>query len=375
MRPQTARAVWALVIGGTVLRVVLAFTTDGQPYDISVLRGLRDVLDSAPRHVYETPIGPGEGIAWPYPPGFFPFAYLASVAADATGLAYTSLLRLPSIAADAGIALILWHVRRSVAAVALVALGPAFLVISGYHGQIDNLAILPAVAAVAYWDRWPVDRRALYAGLLIGAGCAIKTTPIFMVLALVPSVRSWREAGTLAGAAVAVPLLALAPYLATSAGDVVDALRYRGFPGTSGLSILLQPELAEQLTRAVTPSALVDFLYENGQLIVGAALVAVTAVTFRRPWEPAERATVLWLAFYVVTSVFFVQYLVWGLPFFLLAGHLRLAAAVQAIALVPTVLFYRAPWEDEAIAWPYGIFMVGLWALFAATLVRTVRSR
>lgn len=374
MRLSGARAVWALVLGGTLLRIVLAFTTDGQPYDISVLRGLRDALDS-PLDVYETPIGPPPGIAWPYPPGFFGFAELASRAADATGLAYTSLLRLPSIAADAAIALILWHVRRSLAAVALVALGPAFLVISGYHGQIDNLAILPAVAAVAYWDRWPEDRRALYAGLLIGAGCAVKTTPIFMVLALLPAVRSWREAGTLLGAAAAVPLAILAPYLATSADEVMDALRYRGFPGTSGLSILLQPELAEQLTRAVTPSALVDFLYDQGQLIVGAVLVAVAAATARRPFDVAERASLLWLAFYAVSSVFFVQYLVWGLPFLLLAGRLRLAALVQAVALVPTVLFYRAPWEDEAIAVPYGIFMVGLWALFAVSFVRLVRAR
>jgi hypothetical protein len=185
-------------------------------------------------------------------------------------------------------------------------------------------------------------------------------------------VRSRREAVALLAATAAVPVAVLAPYLLASASDLVEGLRYRGFPGTSGLSILLQPELAEQLTRQVTPNAVVDLLYQQGQALVAVALSLVMAATARwgRGWTAAERATLLWLTFYVVTPVFFVQYLVWGLPFFLLAGRLRLAAAVQLLALVPTVLFYRAPWEDADIAIPYGAAMIALWALFAVALAR-----
>ncbi len=373
-------AVWALVAAGTILRLVLAFTTDGQPYDMEVARELWPVLERAPLDVYATRIGPGVGIAWPYPPGFFPFAYLAGQLGDLTGLGYTALLRVPSIAADAAIALIVARVLqgpRAVAAAALVALGPSFVVISGFHGQIDNLAILPAVAAVAFWDRMPEPRRALYAGLLVGAGCAVKTTPVFVLLALLPSVRSWREAATMAAAAAAVPLAVMAPYLANTPRELLDALEYRGFPGTSPMSILLQPELAEQLTRQVTPRRLVFTLYERGQVIVVVALSAVALLTTRvgRGWSPAERATLLWLAFYVVTPVLFFQYLVWGLPFFLLAGRLRLALAVQLVALLPTVLFYLAPWEDVAVAWPYGGAMIALWGLFALAFALVVRER
>jgi hypothetical protein len=373
-------AVWAVVAAGTIIRLVLAFTTEGQPYDMEVARELWPVLERAPLDVYATRIGPAEGIAWPYPPGFFAFAYLAGQLSDLTDLGYTALLRLPSIAADAGIALVVAHVLtgpRALAGAALVALGPSFIVISGYHGQIDNLAIFPAVAAVAFWDRMPEHRRALYAGLLVGAGCAIKTTPAFVLLALLPSVRSWREAATMVGAAAAVPLAVMAPYLAHTPGELVDALRYKGFPGTSPLSILLQPEFAEALTRLVAPGPLVGFLYDHGPLIVTGTLLAVAfaSTRFGRGWSPAERATLIWLAFYVVTPVLFFQYLVWGLPFFLLAGRLRLALAVQLVALLPTVLFYRAPWEDVTVAWPYGIAMLALWALFAVAFAVVVRER
>jgi hypothetical protein len=179
------------------------------------------------------------------------------------------------------------------------------------------------------------------------------------------------------GAAAAVPLALMAPYLVNTPGELIDALRYRGFPGTSPLSILLQPEFAEALTRLVTPGPLVAFLYERGPLIVTVTLAAVAfaSTRFGRGWSPAERATLVWLAFYVVTPVLFFQYLVWGLPFFLLAGRLRLALAVQLVALLPTVLFYLAPWEDVAVAWPYGGAMIALWGLFAFAFALVVRER
>src|SRR5207302_10782054 len=105
------------------------------------------------------------------------------------------------IAADAAIA---WLVqaglgragasdRTRLSACALVALGPAFALISGMHGQIDSVAILPAVLALVVWERGG-SRRALAAGLLIGRAASIKTAPGLMVLALLPSVRSRREA-------------------------------------------------------------------------------------------------------------------------------------------------------------------------------------
>jgi hypothetical protein len=368
---------WGLIAVGTVVRLVLAWTTDGQPYDIQSFVIVRQALAHSHLHFYGDPALFNQGFRWPYPPGFLPFVGLAGAVNDVTGLAYTSLIRVPSILADAGIALLVQDFlgrsgaseRTRLGAVALVALGPSFIVISGYHGQVDNTAILPAVAAAVVWLRAPADRRALYAGALIGVGGAMKTTVLFAALAFLPAVRSWREGVQLMGAAAAVPVLAVAPFFLNTPGDVREALGYHGFPGTSGLSFLLQPGLAEQLTRPVTRSGAVMFIFDRGQAIVVVALLAMTALTWRSRLRPVERASLVWLTFYVVTPVFFWQYLVWALPFFLMAGRFRLVVAVEAIGIVLAVIFYRAPWESSGIAVPYAIGMLGLWALFLASLV------
>jgi uncharacterized membrane protein YkgB len=370
--------VWVLLGAGTAIRLLLAFVTDGQPYDVQSFELLRGALEDDPLNTYETLNVDDRGYRWPYPAGYMPLALLSGLASDVTGIAYSTLNRIPAIVADAGIALLVHDFLRRggaservrLAAVAHVMLGPSFIVVSGHHGQIDSVAILPAVAAIAVWQRAPESRRALYAGLLIGAGGAIKTTPLVMVLALLPAVRSRREAVTLLAAAVAVPLVVTLPFILATPDAVRHALGYRGFPGTSGLSLLLQPDLAEQLTRDVPKSGAVEFLHERGQLLVVLTLVAVTALT--RRLGVADRAAVLWLAFYVVTPVFFFQYLVWGLPFLLMAGRLRLALAIQAVALPATLMFYLAPWESDDVAVPYWLGMIALWALLVVSLGRLI---
>ena len=127
-----------------------------------------------------------------------------------------------------------------------------------------------------------------------------------------------------------------------------------------------EPLSASGATRALVDAA-------GGITALAMALFTVFVVRYRPP--AAQAAVLLWLALYALSPHFFFQYLVWGLPFFLLSGRLRLAAAVQAVALLPTVLFYRAPWESEAVAVPYGVAMLALWALFAAGLVRVARDR
>lgn len=375
------RLVASLIAAGLVVRLVLAFTTDGEVYDMESLRLVRDALGSAPLDAYATLNVPDQGFRWPYPSAYLPFIPVAGGLSDLTGLAYTSLIRVPPMLADVAIALVVqaylarrgFGERRRLAAVALVMLGPSFLVVSGHHGQIDSVAILPAVAAFAVWDRNPHGRRALYAGALIGLAGAVKTAPLVMLLALLPAVGSRREALTLVAAAVAVPLALMVPFLLSTPDAVRHALGYKGFPGTSGLTFLLQPELSEQLGRDVPKSSLVEFLHERGQVLVVLALLATTALTLRL--REVDRAVALWLAFYVVTPVFFFQYLVWGLAFLLLAGRLRLALAVQAVALAPMLIFYSRPYFSTFASHVYWVTVVALWALLLASLVVLLRER
>ena len=170
MSPRGARLLWAMVVLGLAARLVLAFAFYGQPYDQNSFAMVREALTHSPLDVY----GSVGEFRWPYPPAYFLWIAAADGIADLTGLAFHGLVNVPAMAADVGIAWIVQaHLGRRgadenkrLAAAGLVLLGPAFIAISGYHGQIDSVAILPAVAAVALWDSGGA-RRGLAAGLLL----------------------------------------------------------------------------------------------------------------------------------------------------------------------------------------------------------------
>ncbi len=251
--------------------------------------------------------------------------------------------------------------------------GPSFWVVSGYHGQIDSLAFLPAVAALAVWQDGSPERRALLAGLLIGAGGAVKTVPLLMVIALLPTARSPREAVTLVASAAAVVVVATAPFLVADFSAVRHALGYSGAPGLGGITMLVQPELSTavltQRFDGVELGSLAGGLHDHGQLLVLAAVAGVAGLSLRLRSAPVQVAVLLWLAVYVVSPAFFFQYLVWGLPFFLMAGHIREVAAIQVLIAAPLVAFYFLPWESDRVAWLYVPALAVLWLGWVVALV------
>jgi hypothetical protein len=368
------RALWTLIAAGTVARLIVAAVTDGVAYDLESFSIVLGELRGADPLALYAAANEGEAYGpyprWPYPSGFLPVLLATGWAADQLGLALDHLIRVPLIAADAAIAYLVADVlgrrgapeRTRLAAAALVALGPAFAAISGFHGQIDAVAILPAVLALALWERLDGAQRALVAGALIGLGGAIKTAPLLMVLALLPSVRSRREGLVLVATAAAVPLAAMLP-----------SLRYRGAPGLGGISLLVQPELASAwlAEEQVRLSALTRALLDAGILVTLPVVLGVAAFATRRRLAAPEAAVLLWLAFYVAGVNFFVQYLVWGLPFLLMAGYVRQVAAVQLALLPALVLTYRI--SPAGIVWVlYTVPIMAAWAAAVVALGRLV---
>jgi hypothetical protein len=386
--PPLSRSVRRSLIGliacGVVMRLAWVAQTGGLPFDMASLRSVALALLDQPLSLYSD-LNPEREYHWPYPPGYFPWV-LASHGLDGAGiLGFRAAIVLPAVAADAALA---WLVqaglgragaseRTRLGAAALVALGPAFALISGYHGQIDAVAILPALLALLVWERGG-PRRALVAGLLIGVGASIKTAPGLMLLALLPTVTSRREAATLFGAAVALPLAALAPFLVADGAGVARALGYGGIPGQGGLTMLADPGLTRYWVhneQGIGPNGLVAFLSDHGSLLTAAALLAAGAFAARRRLEPRHAAVLLWLTFYVLGTGFAFQYAIWGLPFLILAGRLRWAVVLQAGLLVPMLLYYLGPFKVDALLPVYYVLMATVWAGLAAALVVTARSR
>ena len=382
MSARCRRLLLWLLGAGLALRLGLAFGAEGAEFDIDSYRIVRDALGEDLLGVYGQ-VNSGGFFRWPYPPGYLPWIGIADGLAAVTGLPFHGWIQLPSIAADLAIAWLVQSLlgragaddRTRLAAAALVALGPIFVAISGYHGQLDALATLAALGALAAWERGG-ERRALAAGLLIGLGATIKTFPLAMLLPLLPWARSRREALTLVAAAAAVLLAALAPFLLAHPRDTLDSIENRGFPGLGGISMLVQPEIARAAIADVNPgaaTAVTDFLLDAGGVLVALLLAALGAfLLWARP-SPLRGAVIVWLGLYALGLNFTLQYAIWLLPFLLLQRRLRAAALIQLLLLPAAVLFYGRPWEGDVAWMAYVGLMAGAWAAFVALFALELR--
>ncbi len=380
MTLSTKRLLWLIIGAGVAIRVALAFATFGDGPDIRMFGYVGDALLDDPLHVY-TALNHAPDARWFYPPGYFPWVAVAEGLSRVTGLPMHGTIQLAPIAADAAIA---WLVqdflgrrgksdRVRLGAAAAVAFGPSFGIISGYQGQLDSVAILPAVIAVIVWDR-DHPRRALIAGLLIGIGGALKIFPLLAVLALLPTIRNWREAATLIGSAAAVGILALAPWMISEQSEVREVLGYSGISGLGGPTLAMQPGFAENFLGPYPPDVEANWLLvrviAHGQVINLLVLIGLALFLLRCRPRPVEASVLVFLSVYVLTTGFFFQYVIWGLPFFLLAGYVKKVALLQAAYLVPAVIFYMRPWDGNAILIPYALIMIAIWIALAVALTR-----
>jgi hypothetical protein len=364
-----------LIAGGLLARGVVAAVVHGLPYDVYSWGVVRSSFAASPLHFYSL-VNRGGNFHWPYPAGFLPLMLIASGLADVFGGGFVHLVRIPAILADGALTWLVWtglgHAprRTRIAAAALVAASPILVTIASYSAQIDSVAILPAVAALLVWERAAVDRRAWIAGLLVGVAAAIKTVPVVMVLALLPSVRSRREAAVLIGCAVAVPLLTVLPFLIADSSGVDGVRHYAGSPGLGGMSLVLQPDLAKRwLTQWVNPTSLTRWLFIDHAGPYNALVIAAFGLyAWRFRPSPRMAAALLWLVVLAFGSGFFFQYLVWGIPFFLLAGFVGATGLLQIVVTIPMLLYYLGPWHagDTAVVDAYVPLMLVVWAMWCA---------
>jgi uncharacterized membrane protein len=376
-REHFSAALAALLAVGLVGRVIFDLKTRGVVYDLDSLQLVGNALRVHPGTVYTVananPLFP----RWPYPPGFFPVILLCRAIADHTGLGFEHVIRFPTIICDLVIAWLVqdflgWrgasHGRR-LGAAALVALGPSFAAISAIHGQIDADGIMPAVAAVVVWER-RIGRRAVLAGALIAIGAVIKSVPAVVLLALLPSVDSRREAAELIGAALAVALVAVGPYVVHDGLHWFHNLNYNGGIGLGGLSLVAQPDLAlNWLHVGQAPiSSLSSHLHNISRVIAALGVLGAFAVAWRRRASAPVAATLLFLAVYAFGVTFFMQYMVWGLPFMLLAGYVWQVLALEALLFAPVYVIYHgvtAAWAGSVF---YVVPMLIAWAVLTVSL-------
>ena len=115
-------------------------------------------------------------------------------------------------------------------------------------------------------------------------------------------------------------------------------------------------------------------VYDEARWITGVALTAATVVLIRHRPPPVLGAILVWLTVWSFGVTFFLQYIVWGLPFLIMAGYLWQVAILQAALLPPAIITYAT----GVRAWQVWVFytapMIVLWVAWSgATLLMARR--
>jgi hypothetical protein len=315
---------------------------------------------------------------YPYPPAYLPVFLMAQHLSGAGVATFWQAARVVPILADLALA---WIVQahlstertwfRALAALA-IALGPSFVASSAVEAQIDAVAILPTVVAVLLWQK-NVTHRALYCGLLVGLGAAIKTIPLILILALLPTVISRKEAVRLVAATAVIPALALAPFALADWNGTISALRYVGYPGAGGLSLVVQPSLAGHYNGDGDLSSAYPLLLQWGWLLTVIGLSVTALLLYRSRLAALPAAAVLMLVLYATSMNWYPQYLAWGFPFFLLCGYV-LPVVISELVVTWPILFNYRPQLGGRISTPsYVLVMDALWLAAAASAAVVVR--
>jgi Gpi18-like mannosyltransferase len=239
------------------------------------------------------------------------------------GFHFPFLLRLPGIIADFLVILILMRIskidfRIPTWALALFALSPVSLMVSGFHGNTDAVMVLLLVCAV-----WMCLRnRPVLAGLFFAVGCQIKIVPLLFLPALFFYWLSRNNIrGFLVSGAVTTCLLWLEPLMNFPALFAKNVLAYGSYWGLWGITYLFRTTGFRGFSR------LSFFDLEPAQNIIVTLLkVIIISAAFWIAWQHrhargrafVESLAYTWLVFFVFAPGVCPQYLIWLAPFILI---------------------------------------------------------
>ncbi len=334
----------------------------------NLVRAGKDVYANTDRH--------------PYLPFQMYIIALASWLGDNTAPHFFSWVRWPNIFADLGITVLLYRsmlrLGRSESEafwLAFVwAVHPVSVYTSVIHGQFDSIPLLFSLLSwyfLRFWKGWTA---ALLGGAALGFGILDKTWPVFLLPALVVAAPGIRRRLVFLAAAAAVPLLALAFYGALIGTTLhliqTRVINYDAVPDRYGFTYALAHYL-----KHLTPHSWLPFFQQHRRyILLGSLLLVAALVTPRR--DTATSCMVILLAFLVFAGGWGSQYLVWIVPFIIIARRRLALIAYTAVATASVFVYYfgacgyRCP-GFIASHWEYGEFS-WIWWLVVAWLAREI---
>jgi hypothetical protein len=374
MTPGAAATPWMPMTAALLVRLAAILASDRVVAD--VLRYRRLAV-----HVLDVSWNPYQAARlYPYPPVWVWVEAGCEWLARHTGLSFAVLVKLPVLAAEIAIVALLarWAAERGGAlrwAPWIYALHPVAVLVSGFHGQFDSLALLAVLIAARASERGRHDA----AALALAAGIALKSFPVLAVPVLLLRVT---------GAAARVRFLALAtlpvavlllPYVAHDASAVARELF--GYGGVADFGWIGAWRGLRWVTEGTLTRGEARF---HGPLIAAAKvlfLAAYAAIAARMARRDAVTAILaVFVAFETFYGALSAQYLLWVIPLAVLRPDRWLAiytvfASMGLVGfylfLAPGVLTPSGPIEGAGPLWVAGaVLTVAASASWLAALVK-----
>jgi len=262
-----------------------------------------------------------------HPPPMIYVLRLIGWLTDTTGVFFPFWMRLPAILADAGSVWIVWRILASCLhkpsvpwTILLVALSPALILISGFHGNTDSEMIFFVLLSV-----WLTETGAggWAAGAALGAAMCIKVLPLIVIPVMFFHRSGYRCRVIFLSSLAATLILAWSPYMLEDPRYIFhQVFGYRSAYGVWGLSWLLL-QGTNYSPKWQSPNR---YLNGYGAYLLFAAIVALSYwinrpipknhridVTDAKPALFSQVGALLFL-FLAATSGFGVQYLAWLVP-------------------------------------------------------------
>jgi hypothetical protein len=209
--------------------------------------------------------------------------------ASATTIPFHIMLRLFLIAVDVVNSLLIgalyarFRSRPRVEGIALYLLNPVAILVVGFQGQFETLALFPLLVATWFSTQLPTHRRNMWLWALGTIALLIKHITLFPVWMLFVFMAR-RRAPLLMIGALAVFAVSFLPFISTGYEGIYDnVLRYQSRPGVYGFGVLFPMPLAGGLlygVMAILPFIAVEYLRLSQAKSMELCTVAFVALVY-----------------------------------------------------------------------------------------------
>ncbi len=321
---------------------------------------------------------------YPYPPLWVGIELLSRWVHLHELMSFSFIIRLPILLADVGIVAVIWTFLRlssptqpiqAFIGAGLYALNPVSIIITCWHGQFDAIPVFFLALAILLHKKLHWRRSAIALSL----GIAFKSFPVLLLPSLALQLPTLSRRTVFAIVALVPVLLLLLPFLVRDADAVVrELINYRG-AALLGAMVPLRSIYVPLSGQSFPIELTTRFVTLSAYLFLAIYAFALLQM-YRSNKPPVFQATVIFLLFYTVYFGIAPQYLLWVLPFMIMAIPIWrwtvVYSAVSTLALIGFYLYavdgifpYRLPLPPHwMVQVAYGLFGSLWWIMCSAML-------